>query len=194
MGANLNKIYCVDIESTCWRTPQEQGAQPNEIIEIGICELQLKTRQITNKRSYVVRPSRTKISQFCTELTGWTQEAIDRGENILKVLERIEADYRIAKNHVWGSFGEYDRVKLSSNEDQEGGLYKLYGITERQNPFARTRAHLNIKTLMAMKERLPRELGMSRALQYYGLSLTGRHHNGADDAYNIAKIADRVLS
>jgi inhibitor of KinA sporulation pathway (predicted exonuclease) len=194
MGANLTKMFIVDLEATCWETPEEQGNQPNEIIEIGICELHIKSRSITNKRGYVVKPGRTKISPFCTQLTGWTQEAVDQGQNILTVLEQIEADYGVLKHHVWGSFGEYDRVKLSSDEDQQGGLYHLYGIERRQNPFARMRAHLNIKTLMAIKEKMNKEMGMARALQYYGLPLVGRHHNGADDAWNIARIADKVLS
>jgi inhibitor of KinA sporulation pathway (predicted exonuclease) len=194
MGANLSKMFIVDLEATCWETPEEQGLQQNEIIEIGICELHIKSREITNKRGYVVKPGRTTVSPFCTKLTGWTQEDVSKGENILTVLERIEDDFQISKHHVWGSFGEYDRVKLSSDEDQEGGLYKLYGIERRQNPFARMRSHLNIKTLMALKEKLNKEMGMARALQFYGLPLVGRHHNGADDAWNIARIADKVFS
>ena len=194
MGANLTKIFVVDIEATCWETPEEQGTQPNEIIEIGICELRVKSREIVNKRSYLVKPGRTKVSPFCTQLTGWTQEAVDHGSNILSVLTHIRDDYGISKHHVWASFGEYDRVKLSSDEDQSGGLCDLYGIRREQNPFAQMRAHLNIKTLMALKEKLQKEMGMARALQYYGLPLIGRHHNGADDAWNIARIADKVLS
>ena len=47
---------------------------------------------------------------------------------------------------------------------------------------------------MALKEGLSKEMGMERALKYYGMTLDGRHHNGADDAANIAKIVSRVLS
>jgi inhibitor of KinA sporulation pathway (predicted exonuclease) len=194
MGANLTKIYVVDLEATCWETPEEQGNRTNEIIEIGICELHVKSRQITNKRGYVVKPRYTTISPFCTKLTGWTQEAVDQGSDITTALANIQADYGISKHHVWGSFGEYDRVKLSSEPEQDGGLSRLYGISRQKNPFAQMRAHLNIKTLMAIKEKLQKEMGMARALNFYGLPLEGRHHNGADDAWNIARIADKVLS
>jgi inhibitor of KinA sporulation pathway (predicted exonuclease) len=194
MGANLMKIFVVDLEATCWETPEEQGDHPNEIIEIGICELHIKSREVKGKYSYVVKPRYSKVSPFCTELTGWTQEAVDQGSDIENVLYNIECDYGITKNHVWASFGEYDRVKLSSDPEQLGGLSKLYNISRYANPFAKMRAHLNIKTLMALKEGLQKEMGMSRALNFYGLSLVGRHHNGADDAWNIAKIADKVLS
>lgn len=195
MGANLTKIFVVDIEATCWRTPEEQGDLPNEVIEIGICELRTKSREIVNKRSFVVRPEVTRVNEFCTELTGWTQDQIDaQGKPIADVLLDIDREMGTSRHHVWCSYGEYDRVKLSSDPYERGGLYSLYGITRAQNPFAYMRAHYNIKTLMALKERLPKELGMARALQFYGLELLGRHHNGADDAFNIARIADRVLS
>lgn len=193
MGAALDRVFVIDIEATCWETREEQGSQPNEIIEIGICELN-KQKGIIDISSYVVKPGRTKVSPFCTQLTGWTQEQVDEGADILSTIQAIEQDYRITKDNVWFSFGEYDRVKLSSREGERGGLYELYGIQRSQNIFDRMRAHFNVKTLMALKEGLAKEMGMDRALKYYGLTLDGRHHNGADDAANIAKIVTKVLS
>lgn len=198
MGANLNSLIICDIESTCWNTPEEQGSKPNEVIEIGICVLNLKPTSekttISDKRSYPVKPKFTEVSEFCTSLTGWTQAEIDKAPPIEEVLKQIASDYGVTKNHIWCSYGEYDRVKLSSAPNQQGGLFDLYHIVHDSNPFAQFRAHYNVKTLMALKERLPRELGMARALAYYGIELEGRHHNGADDAFNIAKILARVLA
>jgi inhibitor of KinA sporulation pathway (predicted exonuclease) len=37
-------------------------------------------------------------------------------------------------------------------------------------------------------------MGMDRMLQHIGEKLEGRHHNGADDAANIAKIVRKVLA
>jgi inhibitor of KinA sporulation pathway (predicted exonuclease) len=194
LGANLTRILVVDIESTCWETPEEQGNKPMEVIEIGVCELRVKSREIVNKQSFPVRPQFTSVSPFCEKLTGWTQAEVEKAPPIDAVLLEIQKAYGITKHHVWTSFGEYDRVKLSSDRDQEGGLFKLYNIERENNPFSFMRAHYNIKTLMALKEGLDRELGMARALNFYGEKLEGRHHNGADDAYNIAKIVRRVLS
>lgn len=193
MGANLNKIFVADAEATCWSSEAEQGKQPNEIIEIGMCEVNLKTRTVENKKSFVVRPHFSKVSSFCTALTGWTQEQINEGDDIRDVLGFIKDYYRITNNHVWASYGEYDRVKLSSSSVNKGNLLGLYGIAREDNPFAMMRSHLNIKTLMAMKEGLKKEIGMARALAYYKLPLEGRHHNGADDAFNIGKIFLKVL-
>lgn len=192
MGAVLDRVFVVDIEATCWETREEQGNQPNEIIEIGICEL-TRANGVQNVSSYVVRPGRTKVSKFCTELTGWTQEDVDGGADILTTIQQIGDDYGFTKDHIWCSFGEYDRIKLSSREGERGGLHHLYGITRDQNPFDQLRSHFNVKTLMALRENLSKELGMARALAHYGLKLEGRHHNGADDAANIARILMKVL-
>lgn len=191
MGAALDRVFVVDVEATCWETREEQGSMPNEVIEIGICVLD-KVRGIIDVSSYVVRPKFTKVSPFCTQLTGWTQEAVDEGAGMLSTLLAIREDYKITKDNVWFSYGEYDRIKLDSVG--RASLGELYGIPHNDNPFAQMRGHFNVKTLMALKEGLAKEMGMERALKFYGLTLDGRHHNGADDAANIAKIVSKVLS
>lgn len=193
MGANLTKVFVVDVEATCWETPEEQGDKPNEIIEIGICALDFRTGLISNGRSYVVKPRFTEVSEFCTRLTGWTQADVNGGVPILDVMKTISLDIGMSKHHVWFSCGEYDRVKLSS-DDMGGTLSTLYGIERYQNPFAQMRSHVNIKTLFAMKHKLTKEMGMARMLEKIGEPLEGRHHNGLADAMNIAKIVRHVLS
>lgn len=192
MGANLSKVFVVDVEATCWETPEEQGTKPNEVIEIGICSLDLKSGVISDGSSYVIKPRFTTVSPFCTQLTGWTQADVDEAVDIVPTIMQIEEDYKMTKNHVWFSCGEYDRIKLAC--EGSGSLGHLYGVTRDVNPFARMRAHMNIKTLFAMKHKLPREMGMERMLQRINEKLDGRHHNGCDDALNIAKLVRHVLA
>lgn len=192
MGANLNRVLIVDIEATCWSTPEEQGSQPNEVIEIGMCALNLKTNAIEDARSYAVRPRFSNVSEFCTELTGWTQAQVDAAPPVEEVLRRIQDDYGITRHLVWFSCGEYDRVKLASTGP--ASLHGLYGVRPEDNPFALMRAHYNIKTLFALKHRLAREMGMARMLSHIGETLDGRHHSGVDDAINIAKLVRHLLT
>ena len=201
MGANLNTTYVVDVEATCWDTQNgEQAEGPNEVIEIGIVALDIKTLNVTKKGSYPVRPRFTKVSPFCTQLTGWTQQDVDRAPDIVDVLRTIAIDFGITRNHVWWSGGEYDRIKLSSDPNVLAGLGNLYddigeawlrGVDE--NPFSFMRAHCNIKTLLAMKMGWKREKGLASSLAAIGAVLEGRHHNGADDALNTAKLVARLL-
>ncbi len=198
MGANLNTVFVVDVEATCWSTDADhgdepQGTQPNEIIEIGVAALSVRTGAVAQRAGIVVRPRFSTVSRFCTGLTGWTQPDVDRGLDIVDAFAEFRRLFGPTRNHVWLSFGEYDRLKLSSLTGPSG-VGALYGILPEDNPFDGMRAHLNVKTLMALKHKLKRELGMSAALRFYGLELEGRHHSGADDAANIARIAARVLS
>lgn len=191
MGADLSRILVVDIECTCWETSEEQGARPNEVIEVGICELHLRTGDCSLPRSYVVKPRFTEVSPFCTQLTGWTPEKVAAGVDIVDALQAIKRDYGPDRDTLWCSYGEYDRIKLAS--DGRASLSGLYGIHRSDNPFAKMRSHLNIKTLFAIKKGLREEVGMDKALRLAGFELEGRHHNGADDAFNIAKLARLVL-
>jgi inhibitor of KinA sporulation pathway (predicted exonuclease) len=199
MGANLKTVFVVDVESTCWERDPDfadgelQGDQPNEIIEIGVAALDLKTGAIFQRDSIVVKPRFTKVSKFCTKLTGWTQEAIDRGVDITEALVNFRESFKVTKDHVWFSCGEYDRIKLSSLTGK-AGVHGLYGIEAHSNPFDLMRSHVNIKTLFAMKYKLNRELGMDAMLKYIDETLQGQHHSGADDAFNIAKIVRKVLT
>lgn len=193
MSASLDHGFVVDVEATCWETKDEQGSKPNEVIEIGISKLNYETGEITKYPSYVIRPRFTEVSEFCTTLTGWTQESIiEQGKDIARVLREIMANHDVKAEHVWYSCGNYDRNKLSSRTPH--GLGKLYGIKPENNPFDIMQTHVNIKTLFAVKHKLKKEIGMDRMLQHMNEPLEGRHHNGADDAYNIAKIVKHVLS
>lgn len=191
MRAELNRIIVIDVEATCWETREEQGSMPNEIIEIGACELNVKTGEIGNRAQILVSPAFTKVSPFCTKLTGWTPEEIEaEGLPIEHAIAEFTRIYNPTEATIWCSCGDYDRNMLSSKSRQGLAMYKL----SSPNPFDNMRLHINVKTLMALRFKLSREMGMGAALNYLNEKLEGAHHNGCDDAYNIAKILRRVLS
>ena len=53
----LDRIIVVDIEATCWQGDPPAG-QASDIIEIGVCTLHVATRDRTDRRSLLVRPTR----------------------------------------------------------------------------------------------------------------------------------------
>ncbi len=71
MGRKLDKIIVVDVESTCWMGEPPIG-QMNEIIEVGVSTIETSNLSIIGKDSYIIKPRFSKISDFCTELTGIT--------------------------------------------------------------------------------------------------------------------------
>lgn len=170
-----NQVNVVDVEATCWRGYPPKG-QTNEIIEIGICTLDLETLKAAKKRSILVKPSRSKISNFCTELTTLTQKMIDaEGISLRDACLVLEDEYD-SKRLVWSSYGDYDRDIFSRNCRMQGVQY----------PFSKR--HINIKLLFALAKRLKKEVGMKKAVKLLDQELEGTHHRGHDDAWNTAKI------
>ena len=76
--AKLDQVIVVDVEATCWESGPPPG-QESEIIEIGVCVLDLQTGQRVTQASILVRPERSEVSPFCTQLTSLTPRQVARG-------------------------------------------------------------------------------------------------------------------
>ena len=182
MAKDLRVINIVDIESTCWDKPEEKPAgEQNEIIEIGIVALDVKTLQIVDKDSILIKPQFSTVSPFCTQLTTITQDLLDReGISLQAALDRLKAKYKPFLR-TWASYGDYDREEFKKNCERIGAEY----------PWGRT--HLNIKNLLALHKGLKNEIGMAEACKFLGIKLDGTLHRGLDDAENIAKIYSAII-
>lgn len=71
----LDKIIIIDVESTCWEGANPVGME-SDIIEIGVCLLDIQTGEITDNRGILIKPERSTISSFCTALTTITPEMV----------------------------------------------------------------------------------------------------------------------
>ncbi len=177
-----DKIIVIDLEATCWEHNKVPEGMYMEIIEIGICNLIVETGEITDKQSIYVTPEHSEITPFCTNLTGITSELIsEKGISFREACQKVAAEYQ-PQGRVWGSYGEYDRSQFLKQCTAQNIQYPL-GLT-----------HLNIKSLLALKLKLKRAKGMEKALNIIKEPLEGRHHSGADDAYNTAKIMRWILN
>lgn len=179
MAKKLDQILVIDIEATCWEGSPPPG-EKNEIIEIGICTLDVATGERLEKRSILVKPKRSKVSKFCTQLTTLTQEQVDQGISFAEACSILKEEYG-SQDRVWASYGDYDRQQFERQCQYRPNNY----------PFG-TR-HINVKTLFAIIYLLPREVGMAKALELLGTPLEGTHHRGVDDAWNIAGILSELL-
>lgn len=180
MAKKLDKIVIVDLEATCW-----EGATPNgmesDIIEIGVCLLDISSGEITDNRGILVKPERSEISPFCTTLTTITPEMIElEGISFKQACTILKKEY-LSQERSWASFGAYDFKQFQRQCSAFGVGY----------PFSPS--HINVKTLFALKRGLDREEGMAGALDILSLPLKGTHHRGIDDAHNIAKILKWIL-
>ena len=77
MHKQFSTMVVISVRTTCW----EKGARPadeeHEIIEMGSCFLDVTTLEISRKESVLLRPQRSKVSAFCTQLTTLTQELVE---------------------------------------------------------------------------------------------------------------------
>ncbi|MBN1953699.1 MAG: exonuclease domain-containing protein, partial [Anaerolineae bacterium] len=145
MTKRLDAILVVDLESTCWEGPPPAG-QEHEIVEIGLCLLDVATLERTEKRAILVRPARSAVSPYCTALTTLTQEEVEReGVTLEAACALLREAYR-SRTRPWASYGDYDRQQLEHECRRKGVAY----------PFGPR--HLNVKTLFALAHALPREV------------------------------------
>src|SRR5215218_10147223 len=108
MAKRLDHVIVIDIESTCWDGGFPPKGQANDIIEIGICPLEVSTGRRLERRSILVKPERSTVSPFCTRLTTLTQEQVDGGIPFRQACAMLRETY-LTKDRVWASYGDYDR-------------------------------------------------------------------------------------
>ncbi|MFN8372868.1 MAG: 3'-5' exonuclease [Anaerolineae bacterium] len=171
----MSQLIIVDVEATCWKHEPPPGEQ-SEIIEIGVCKLNLETLEIADKRGLLIKPARSKVSAFCTKLTTLTQKQVDGGMTFAKACGILESVYQ-SKAQVWASWGEYDRRMFT------------WQCESFVVPYPFGEQHINLKKRFAELVKTPKQLGMAAALAKAKLELEGTHHRGDDDAYNIARLA-----
>lgn len=180
MAKLLDKILVIDIEASCWNGNPPEG-MVSDVIEFGLCLLDVHSGEISDNRGILVKPERSEISAFCTELTTITPELIAaEGLSYKEACALIRKEYQ-GQSRAWASFGAYDLKHIQRQCQEMGVGYPL------------SPSHINVKTLFALKNGLNHELGMAGALEHLGLPLEGTHHRGVDDARNIAKILRSIL-
>jgi inhibitor of KinA sporulation pathway (predicted exonuclease) len=175
-------VLVIDVESTCWEPPEVQPQNEiSEIIEIGIAVVNIKDLTIKQNDSIIIRPQKSKVSKFCTNLTTLTQKIVDEGMTFQAAMAVLKRDYK-SEDRTFLSWGDYDRKMFERNSRDYGVKY----------PFGPR--HMNLKNSFALLHGLDREPGLDQALDYLGMKLEGTHHRGVWDARNIAKIFIHTLT
>ena len=136
MAKRLDQILVIDVESTCWEgKPPER--QISEIIEIGLCSVDVAALKRIEKRSILVKPEKSEISEYCTELTTLTPDMFLDAGNFRDTVRMLSQDYH-SKERLWASWGDYDRRQFER-------VCQMYNVAY---PFGSR--HLNVKTLFAL--------------------------------------------
>lgn len=170
----MSLINVVDVEATCWAGQPPPG-QVNEIIEVGLTVVDLDAGTRLAKHRIMVRPRRSTVSDFCTELTGITPAEAAEGVTFAEACKQLATEHD-AHTRPWASWGDYDRNQFT----------RQCAHTNTEYPFGHD--HTNAKIRFTEAHGLRKRPGMAQALEIAGLPLEGRHHRGDDDSWNIAAL------
>lgn len=182
MDKKYKNFVVVDFEATCTEDNFDtEFRAKQEIIEFGICVVDSVNLEIINKQSVFVKPVfNPKLTSFCTNLTGITQNQVDNGLPFVVALERFKetlTDYNIDTFCSWGDFDWKLLAKNCVLHKQINPLDKIY-IT-------------NVKQFAgAWYEDRP--CGVQQRLQKQNLKFIGSPHSGIDDAINITRILKKI--
>ena len=181
MSRLLDKILVVDVESTCWEGGYPQKGQMSEIIEVGLCSLDIVQLRREDKCAIMVKPMKSHINEFCTELTSITPDMVEYAKPLSNACAILEKEYD-SRQRMWASWGDYDRNQFQRNCNEYGIRY----------PFGPT--HLNVRTLFSITLGMNHKLELDQAFRHLGWKLDGPLHRGVDDAWNTAKILAWLLN
>ncbi|MBA2677555.1 MAG: DNA polymerase III [Ktedonobacteraceae bacterium] len=180
MHRQFEQVVVVSVRTTCW----EKGARPedeeHEIIEIGFCVLSMTTLEISRKESFLIRPQRSKVSEFCTLLTTLTQEQVETGIAFPYACSLFKHRYE-TDSYAWASFGEDHRLLIERE------------CLVRQTPYPFNALHLNVRLLTTFHLQLVQAPSMFRTLSLLGLPPQEGRRAG-DAAWSAARVLAFFLS
>lgn len=166
-----DRVLFADVEMTMG-DGVPPGQEP-EIIEIGVAELDLESLLVTRSQSYLVINEYTEITSDCTNLTGITARDIrSRGRPLAAVGPRIAKDFG-SRSKQWFSWGP-DRRAIDRDHLRKGV------------PATFSAAFVDMGLEFKHSLGQSRGIGLTKAMQLYGLERMGRIHSGEQDAIDTA--------
>ncbi|NYF53966.1 3'-5' exonuclease [Tunturiibacter gelidoferens] len=149
-----------------------------EIIEIGLVEMDIGTLEIIQESSYFIRPKRWEISTKCTQITGITKEDIRSAKTLAEVLPVITEKFRPARKPccTWGG-----DVPVIAKTCASLGLI---------SPFVRP---IDLCTIFQGIFVTREQISLGDAVRMLDLEFDGVPHGALPDARNTARVHASIL-
>jgi 3'-5' exoribonuclease 1 len=170
----------LDLEATCWNPESVQYQQ--EIIEIGACKIN-SYLEIEKSFSRIVKPVfQPSLSLYCKQLTGITQEDVNKAKKFDIVFEQFldwcdDADNGITL-YTWG------------NKDYQ---FLVADCTAHKIDMDWMSSCIDLKSQFARIKGLPKPIGLTKALTAEGYDFEGSRHRALPDAINLSKLFIRYF-
>ena len=175
MIRDISKVLCVDTEHSCYADGIFPHGETSDIIQIGWCWLLLPSLEITKPQMLYVKPTRSHISEYCTDLTGITHKQVVNAPPLAQVCQTLINKHG-TKARPWMTWG-YDIEGLKKECQDLGANF----------PFSES--YINAQDLASIILGLPLRMGLDASIRLLNMSFNGTHHQAPDDAFNLARIA-----
>jgi ERI1 exoribonuclease 3 len=179
--SEVNYFLVLDFEATC---DDSKKIKPQEIIEFPVLKINARTmKEESFFHSYVMPTYHPKLTPFCTQLTGITQEMVDDKPSLKTCLSNFhkwlgaEGLLNPGVSFCFVTCGDWDLKTMLPGQCTAFGLHHPEYMKRWMN------IKFVFQDLMGQKA-----YGMPNMLDKLGLKLAGRHHSGIDDSRNIAQI------
>lgn len=182
--SRLNDVVLIDCEFTCWedslRTRWADASRPPELIEITLVQYDIPRDRIGKAFASLVRPRlNPRLSDYCKNLTGISQDEIDRSPPLVEVLQRIET--WLSTVGLWRApvceWATSDLPYLAQDAKRHG----------RASPFLGA-SHINLEALYrrVLGSDASGELDREAVRARYGLPANPGRHRALSDALELA--------
>ena len=192
-------LIVLDFEATCWENKQNQPHQ-GEIIEFPAVLLDCHTGKIEDTFHYYVLPTEcTTLTEFCRNLTGISQETVNKSDPLCAVM-KLFSDWLkslcVTKDIVINPVTEQSGKKHATFvtwSDWDLGTQLLYEC-KRKSVFRASHFNAWIDVRLSYRKYYrSKPQGLNGALEERGMLFVGREHSGIDDAKNTARLVFKMI-
>lgn len=187
-ASSQHYICVLDFEANC---VESNDRSVNEIIEFPSVLyhwnlLENDFKEVSRYQDYVKPIKNPKLSKYCTDLTGITQEQVDNG---ISFPESFRGHYDWLKKNINPVLLDYCTTFVTcGNWDLETMLPKdcsRHGIIYYPDIYKR---FINIKKSYQNTLNTPKQFGLANMLKLAKMNMEGRHHSGIDDCHNTGRL------
>ncbi|KAK4883107.1 hypothetical protein RN001_006426 [Aquatica leii] len=196
---NFDYLIVIDFESTCWDA-KDTNKRPPEIIEFSAVLFSIRLNNILNHfQQYVMPLEVPKLTEFCINFTGITQQQVDKGVPLgtclmlfMKWIKEQSDSFNLSfpgavsshsKKAVLVTWSDWDLKICLKNECKRKRIIKADLFN----------AWIDLKALY-MEHYSRRPKGLNGALTEVGMKFIGKEHCGLDDARNTALLAGKMIN
>lgn len=177
---NYDNIVVLNTESTCWEDGTKPKHEEQEIIEIGVCLLNVKTLQVHSDKRLIIKPEKSTISEYCFDLTGLSNDIVSKGISLGDACEILKNIYK-TKNRVWASYGEYDKKMFN------------YYCKENKIEYPFNNRFINVKSMFPIVFGIGKELSLSSAMKTSDIFEEELGHCAGENVINVANILCEII-